>query len=210
VRLRRVPYVLAELAAPPACGVCAGVTTPTEFLCAGCDRELLRGTPPPLTVPGIDVTWAARPYESTARDLIAALKFRQLLPAATRAADLIASEAPPDVLSGAVVPVPPDPLRHLMRGFDSAKQIADELARRTGLPICTCLRRTRGARQVGRTRSQRLSSPPRVRLREPPPTHAVLVDDVSTTGATLSACAAALRRAGCKEVRAVVLAAAPA
>jgi len=42
------------------------------------------------------------------------------------------------------------------------------------------------------------------------PAGAVLVDDVSTTGATLGAAAAALRAAGCPRVTAVVLAAAPA
>jgi predicted amidophosphoribosyltransferase len=74
------------------------------------------------------------------------------------------------------------------------------------LPLARCLRRSRGPRQVGRKRAERLANPPRVWASGPAPEAALLVDDVWTTGATLSACALALRKAGCHRVVALTLA----
>ena len=156
------------------------------------------------------VAWAARPYEGVARDLVAAIKFRRLLPVTRRAAALIAGEAPSGLLEGALVPVPADPLRAAWRGFDPAELLARELSRATGLERIECLARPHHRRQVGRGRGERLASPPRARAVGTVPATAVLVDDVATTGATLGAAAAALRDSGCARVTAVVLAAAPA
>jgi len=98
--------------------------------------------------------------------------------------------------------VPASPSRRRQRGFDPAGEIARLLAQRTGASLVTCLRRGRGPRQVGRTRSQRMARPPEIRAAGPAPQGVLLLDDVITTGATLSACAGALRRAGCTRVAA--------
>jgi predicted amidophosphoribosyltransferase len=108
------------------------------------------------------------------------------------------------------VPVPTSRRRTLARGFDPAATLASSLGAATGLPVERCLRRRRGgARQVGRTRRERLGSPPQVIAVGAAPPSAVLVDDVLTTGATLSACAAALRRAGAIRVVALTFARRP-
>ena len=93
-----------------------------------------------------------------------------------------------------------------MRGFDPAEVIAAELSRDRGLPLCRCLTRRHGRRQVGRSRSERLAAAPDVRLTAPAPAAAILVDDVITTGATLAACAGALRLDGCTGLLAVAFA----
>jgi ComF family protein len=146
------------------------------------------------------------------------LKFRGAIALADAMAALIAANAPEEVLpradrtaaseTPALVPVPLHPTRQRRRGFNQAAILADALARRTGLAVADCLTRSGGGgTQVGRPRSERLAAPPgSIRTESPIPTRAVLVDDVVTTGATLAACARALRAAGAREVRAVTFA----
>jgi predicted amidophosphoribosyltransferase len=131
-----------------------------------------------------------------ARSLVSALKFRRLLPVAGLMADRIHRLGPPGLLSGAVVPVPTASRRSAGRGFDPATEIAAALALRAGLPLTSCLARRGAGRQLGRRRTQRLADPPSIRAAGAAPASALLIDDVLTTGATLTACARALREAG--------------
>ena len=197
---------LASLLIPPRCAACAAPTRPTATLCPGCRRELEAATPGAGPVSGVGgVVWAA-PYEGVARELVAALKFAGRLALAEVAAERIVASLPADLGAVGVVAVPPEPLRLRRRGFDPADLIAGAIAKRLDVPLEPVLRRRRGQRQVGRRRSERLASPPRVSAAACPRHPALLVDDVLTTGATLRACARALRGAGCREIRAAVFA----
>ena len=102
----------------------------------------------------------------------------------------------------ALVPVPPHRGRLRRRGFDPAALLAAGLAERAGLPLSACLRRAdRGRRQVGAGRVQRRSAGRFAAVATAaPPRAAVLVDDVHTTGATLDACARALKERGAEWV----------
>ena len=202
----RLP-ALAGLAAPPRCAACAAAVAPRQPLCARCRLEL-RATRPAIVTgrPGLDLAVAATEYTGAARSLTLGLKFGRRLALAEVAADLIALACPARELRGTVVPVPAAPWRWRWRGFDPAEEIALALAARTGLPYRDCLRRRGGPRQVGRPRRERLADPPRVGTRPPIPDRALLVDDVRTTGATLAACAGALRSAGSRQVIALTLA----
>jgi len=199
--------VIASLLAPPLCAACAGPCAAAEPICRACAARLASAAAGAGVVGGVGrVVWAA-PYEGVARDLVAALKFRSRVGlAAVCAAALTDACGPAPGSQRELVAVPPAPGRLRRRGFDPAELIATALARRLGVPRSRCLRRADGPRQVGRSRESRRASPPRVRAIGTPPRHVVLVDDVLTTGATLGACAAALRRAGALEVEAAVFA----
>jgi predicted amidophosphoribosyltransferase len=191
---------LLGLVVPPRCALCGRECGLREQLCDGCESGLGGLAPCSTAVPGLDATWSAAPYGGIARDLVVALKFGARLPLARRAAAVIAERAPTGLLEGVIVPVPPAPARRRRRGFDAAERIAAALSVETGLPLGLCLRRSQGRRQVGRPRSERLAAPPQVHLAAPPPAAAVLVDDVVTTGATIGACARALRSGGSNRI----------
>jgi predicted amidophosphoribosyltransferase len=197
---------LAGALAPPLCAACGRLSN-GEVLCGPCGRGLAQLQPlRSVGPPGADRSWSSAAHEGIARDLVVALKFRRLLPVAALMADRIAWLAPREMLSGEVVPAPTSPLRSLARGFDPAAEIAAALAERAGLGLSPCLARRGMGRQVGRRRAERLGSPPRIEARAAAPRSVVLVDDVLTTGATLSACARALRGAGAARIVAVTFA----
>jgi ComF family protein len=130
-----------------------------------------------------------------------------------------AFEALPEPDSAILAPVPLHPSRRRQRGFNQAELLARGLVRRLrkearlhGSQLAAdCLRRLRATLpQVGLSVSARRENvrgvfsvrrPERVRNRT-----VVVVDDVMTTGATLSACAAALKRAGASRILALSLA----
>ena len=222
-----VTRVLAELLAllaPPACATCrAPLGRADEVLCAGCRRALpwLRGPrcrrcglpapcrPCAAARAAFDAAWAPVAYDGSARELVAALKFRGALPVVEIMAAQIAATAPPALLRGAtLVPVPLHPARRRRRGFDQAHELARALSRRTSLSVEDCLRRTGAAtRQLGASRGERQAADRlEIVAASAAPPHALLVDDVHTTGATLHSCAKVLKTAGARRVTAVTYA----
>ena len=206
---------LVSLALPPVCILCERECDEGHDLCPGCDLRAIATTPVMESgVRGVGPVLAGGAYSGIAGDLVRALKFSRRIRAAGEAAGLIEraiARLHPTLLEERpmVVPVPPSPVRWLVRGFDSAEETALELSRRLDLPFGLALVRTHGPRQTGRGRFQRLAEPPLVSLSgsaEPLPGGVLLIDDVFTTGSTLAACAEPLLSAGASTVSAACIA----
>ena len=201
---------LVQPLAPSLCVGCSAHAGSAEPLCRRCRGELRWLGPDLASACGVEV-WAPLAYEGPARAIVKALKFGRLPRLAETMAAQVAANAPPHALAaGTLVPVPLHPARLRRRGYNQAEQLASALAARTGVPLADCLERLgdRGT-QVGRDRRARLrgiSGSVRMRRGADVPAAAVLIDDVATTGATLAACAEALRSAGTRRVTAITYA----
>lgn len=199
---------------------CVGCQQPGSLLCSACHARL---QPYPESAPLLlrGIAGHTRPLEEAAivylftgviRAAIHRLKYQRVRRMAQPLAALLADylhthPLPADVL----VPVPLHPKRQAARGFNQSVVLAAHLANLSGLPLLTdALVRTRDTpQQIGldvQARHENVHNAFAWQYPEPPPARVLLIDDVLTTGATLGACAQALRAAGACEVRALVLA----
>jgi ComF family protein len=161
----------------------------------------------------VQLEWCG-PYGGTARRSLHALKYDGEQRLAGPLGRLLADRWRRVGVGGdLLVPVPVHAARRRDRGFDQAELLAREAGRELGLPVVDALARTeRTGAQHELGRSARQANVSRVftvapsRRSELAGRWAILVDDVSTTGATLAACASALYTAGAAAVSALALA----
>ena len=149
-------------------------------------------------------------YEGVSEQLVKSLKFEQKRQSAEPISKIM-SKLTYDVGDNTVLcPVPTAPKRVRERGFDHALLISGELSSITGLHSKRLLRRKSNARQLGSSRKDRIVQVQGefevIDAEKIEGKNVLLVDDVMTTGATLSAVAKKLKDAGAKSVSAVIFA----
>lgn len=152
---------------------------------------------------------AVTPYRGLAKDIVWRLKFSGAQAAAREMAHLM-SHLLPTGETIVIVPIPTATTRVRTRGYDQAVLLARAVARQTGKRYCPALRRLGQHHQVGATRVQRVTQLQEayrcIRPTAIESAHVILIDDVSTTGATLEAAATIMKAAGAKRVSALTFA----
>lgn len=149
------------------------------------------------------------PYDGRYRELIRDLKYGAKEELKSPLGYLMSCrfrQAYPGLSPDVIIPVPLEPQRFLLRGFNQSSLLAAEVARNFRRPLLEdCLMRSGGsASQTTLGRTQRLINTRGTFI----PGEAaglagkkvLLVDDIVTTGATLSACAGVLQYMGAKSV----------
>ena len=187
---------------PPACPVCGAVGSAP---CGACWAQLRPAAPGPVPA-GLDRCRSLLSYEGVGRELLARLKYRNARSSLAWLASGMASLAARMVVDLDVRHVtwaPTSGVRRRARGYDQAELLARRVAADLGLACGRRLRRLPGPPQTGRGRDERLLGPAFVGRGPPVEGAVLLVDDLLTTGATLTAAARALRVAGATTVVAV-------
>ncbi len=189
-----------------------------EFFCAACRTPFLNSFP--LDEAGLcalcsgghtgfDEAYTYGSYEGALRKLIHVFKYEGVQPLKRPFGNLLAQALPRDRQFDLIVPMPLHWRRRWQRRFNQAELLAQEIGRRWSAPVRNVVRRKRATvPQAGLTNAKR-----RANVRGVFQVHAslkglrvLLVDDVMTTGASASACARALKRAGAARVTFVALA----
>ena len=180
---------------------CARCGMPTAFETVVCDE--CKGVDF-----GFESARAPLRYEGVGKEIVHSLKYRGYTTVVEKlAVPLMIGALEGGSRYGAVVPVPLHRSRLRRRGFNQAELLARGVAREINAPVSDTLQVVRRTRdQVELSPAERkanvegaYSARGRVRGR------ILLIDDVFTTGATMSACAGTLLRAGAEEVHALSL-----
>jgi len=210
---------------------CVGCGKEGEFLCCSCRQSLPRITPPlcprcgrpqpsGILCPSC-VGWSAKidgirspfRFDGAMREAIHQLKYRNLRALAVPLAKLLQDYLTTDPVPAEVlVPVPLHRKRLRERGYNQSSLLAQQLGKLADLPIVDdCLIRQRHAPPQARTatveeRQSHVTDAFACRDHRLRDKQVLLIDDVSTSGATLDACAAALKAGGATSVWGLVMA----
>ncbi len=210
---------LIKLLFPPKCMLCRRPMAQPDSICSACREKVLQNTAPPRIEHGafFDKAVSGLWYEGDVRHALHRLKYAEKQNYARPLARVmlyawqhkVGEEA--DLI--AWVPTNPSTLRE--RGYDQARLLAEALSPLMGVPCVHCLKKSRDtgpmhglkpdARRANVLGAYTLCCPPQ-RVEG---MRVILVDDIYTTGSTLSECARTLRSAGADRVWGLCAAATP-
>jgi len=233
VWLRRQIDDLLDVVYPPVCGICGRPAESGERLicekcwetvrgldapyCSGCKQFLPETLHCPECRPAPLVVFSLGYFDGSLKTIIHDLKFHGLKPLGTglgrKLAEVLSLRA--DKLAiDFIIPVPLHASRYYARGFNQAEEIAREIGRELGLAVrADLLYAARKTKQQAKLPAARREINVRGAFAVPDRVEEILngatillVDDVTTTGATLREAARVLREANARRVLAAVAA----
>ena len=194
----RALYRLLDLLFPPKCVLCGRLLDREETdLCGACRREGPVFSGGGMSIPFVTAWMAVYRYEGLARDSLLAARIQGEL------------RAEFDLLTY----VPVSPRRRWSRGYDQVRLLAEAVGRELGQKPVRALKKIRHnpAQSSLREREQRRANVLGAYRAVCPEALAgqriLLLDDIITTGATVSECARVLQTAGAAQVLCAAVAA---
>lgn len=194
------------------CLVTAG--EPVEPRCAGCHALSKNSRTCESCKSWLNVyaVFVSTKYEGLYEQLLRSLKFELMRQAVDPISQIMMEALENKKLPDSLIlcPLPTAPSRIRERGFDHTKLITNKISSSLGIKNESLLKRKTNVRQLGSSRSQRIAqmsqefyvnNPEKIEGRT-----ILLVDDVMTTGASLSSASKVLKMAGAKRVYALVFA----
>ena len=164
-----------------------------------------------LGLQGFDAVYSYGSYEGTLRELVHLFKYAGVRPLGRTFGRFLDQALPRETTFDVIVPMPLHWFKQWQRGFNQSDILAREIGKKWNVPVRNVIRRKKATRpQAGLTHAKRrlnMSGAFRIpRGRSLAGMRVLLVDDVVTTGATASACARVLKRAGAAQVALLALA----
>jgi ComF family protein len=211
---------LHEISRIPVCRRCLNDAAPlvADYFCVSCRTPFLNRFPLDesgqcalcrLGLNGFDAVYSYGSYEGSLRKMIHLFKYGGVQPLARVFGNFLAAALPRELRFDLIVPMPLHWTRRWRRRYNQAALLAREVSKRWNVPLRNVVKRRRATTpQAGLSNAQRrenVSGAFRA-TRKLTGLHVLLVDDVLTTGASASACARALKRAGARRVTVLALA----
>lgn len=205
-----------DLIYPPRCPFCRKLLRETERgICRACEKAL-----PYVPQEGairdiahVEICVAPLYYEGSVRESLLRYKFSSATAYKNFYAELIAKCIDENGISCDTITWAPISRKRLRkRGYDQARLIAEALAPKLGVPCVRTLAKTRNnppQSSIGDAKARRANAAGVYRCTDEGAVNGkriLLIDDIVTTGATLSECAKILRAAGAREVCAAAVA----
>lgn len=196
-----------DLLYPPRCAFCRRFLTEEEKgVCRFC-RKKYGNLKAERELEHIRSCTAAFRYEGAVRDSLLRYKFRGVTAYGPVYADFLAKCIDESGFSCDIITWVPLSRRRLRkRGYDQARILAEETAKRLNLPCKLLLEKrvdTRAQSGIRDAEKRRQNAKGVYACCAPEACRGkrvLLIDDIVTTGATLSECALTLKKAGCAEV----------